>query len=91
MASALTPDGVLINGVRANENMIKFGARRSINDEGVVEQTNTKIKLKADRPHTRNYLTDYRHTDKQLRLVMVLIALYGRTLPSTLSPSLCGR
>ncbi len=33
------------------------------------------IKLKADRPHPRNYphtATDYRHTDKHLRLVMVV-------------------
>ncbi len=37
------------------------------------------LKLKADRPPTRNYPhmpTDYRHTDNHLRLVMVLIALY---------------
>ncbi len=36
-------------------------------------------KLKADRPHPHNYPptpTDYRHTDKHLRLVMPLIALY---------------
>ncbi len=35
------------------------------------------IILKADRPHPRNYPltpTDYRHTDKHLRLVMALIA-----------------
>ena len=33
-----------------------------------------KLKLKADRPHARNYLqtpTDYRHTDNHVRLVMV--------------------
>ena len=35
-------------------------------------------KLKADQPHPRDYPytpTDYRHTDKHLRLVMTLIAL----------------
>ncbi len=65
-------------------------------------------KIKADRPHPRNYPhtpTGYRHTDKQVRLVMALIAHYGsavrggtdgrtdsqtdgRSLPSTLSPSI---
>ncbi len=37
------------------------------------------LRLKADRPHSRNYPhmpTDYRHTDKHLRLVMTLTALY---------------
>ena len=36
------------------------------------------ITLKADRPHLCNYQhmpTNYRHTDKHLRLVMTLIAL----------------
>ncbi len=36
-------------------------------------------KLKADRPHPRNYShtpTNYRHTDKHLKLVMTPIALY---------------
>ncbi len=39
----------------------------------------THSKLKADRPLLDNYphtLPDYRHTDKHLRLGMVLIALY---------------
>ncbi len=43
-------------------------------------QPKTPNLLKADRPHPRNYLhtaTDHRHTDKHLRLVMVLIALYS--------------
>ena len=34
--------------------------------------------LKADRPHPRNYpptLTDYKHTDNHLRLVMVVVAV----------------
>ncbi len=34
--------------------------------------------LKADRPHPRDYLhtlTDYRHTDKHLRLVIIPVAL----------------
>ena len=57
-------------------------------------------KLKADRPHPHNYLhtpTDYRYTDKNLRLVMVPAMREdtdgrtdGQTLPSTLSPSLRG-
>ncbi len=37
-----------------------------------------KIKLKADRPHPRDYphtSTNYRHTDKHLRQVMTAIAL----------------
>ncbi len=48
----------------------------------VQERNKIKLfsyKLKADRPHPRNYPptpTDYRHTDKHLRLVMVLIGLY---------------
>ena len=36
-------------------------------------------KLKADQPHPRDYPhtpTNYRHTDKHLRLVMTPIALY---------------
>ena len=64
-------------------------------------------KLKADRPHPRNYPhmpTDHRHTDKHFRLVMTLLCSKqesahrqmdgqtdGQTLPSTLSPSLRGR
>ena len=37
-----------------------------------------EYKLKADRPHLRDYPptpTDYRHKDKHLRLVMILIGL----------------
>ncbi len=38
----------------------------------------TRLALKADRPHPRNYphmWPDYRHTDKHFRLIMTLIAL----------------
>ncbi len=41
-------------------------------------KANYSTKLKADRPHPRNYPhtpTDYRHTNKHLRLVMTPIAL----------------
>ncbi len=46
----------------------------------ILDHSNEIILLhqisKADRPHPRNYPTDYRHTDKYLRLVMPLITLY---------------
>ncbi len=44
-----------------------------------VLKTENPKKLKADRPHPRNYPhapTDYRRTDKHLRLVIPTIALY---------------
>ena len=46
-------------------------------------------KLKADRPHLRCYmymLSDYRHTDKHLRLVRAHWLTDGQMLPSLLSP-----
>ncbi len=42
-----------------------------------VTVSKTMKKLKADRPHPRNYPwtpTDFRHTDNHLRLVMVFVA-----------------
>ena len=44
----------------------------------MIEKVKHHYQLKADRPHPRNCRhtpTDYRHTDKHLRLVITLIAL----------------
>ena len=55
-------------------------------------------KLKADRPHPRNYPqtpTDYKHTDNHLRLVMVVLVLYctrqSRALTNTQTNKHTGR
>ena len=48
-----------------------------------ITETGGMIKLKANRLHPCNYLhtpTDFRHTDKHLRLVMVLIALISTAI-----------
>ena len=55
--------------------IIKFNAILCM----AFKPTNLFPNLKADRLHLRNYPqmpTDYRHTDKYLRLVMVVVALY---------------
>ena len=49
------------------------------------------LKLKADLPHPHDYphmLTDYRYTDKHLRLVrlLLLFAALGKAEPATVRP-----